>query len=169
MCIRDRRSLSAKKVTQILSQHTRTEKIAIKDVKLRTFITEDSSRDDLVAHVYDVTYGVVKPEDNLVIIDDSIVRGTTLKKSILKMLDRLSPKRIVVVSSAPQIRYPDCYGIDMAILGDFVAFQAAIELLKDNNKQKIIEDVYEKCIAQINLPKEEMKNYVKEIYAPFSA
>ena len=167
--LKGKRSLSAKKVTQILSQHTRTEKIAIKDVKLRTFITEDSSRDDLVAHVYDVTYGVVKPEDNLVIIDDSIVRGTTLKKSILNMLDRLSPKRIVVVSSAPQIRYPDCYGIDMANLEDLIAFQAALSLLKDNGKSKLIENVYKKCKSQENFEDSRVENFVKEIYAPFSA
>ena len=167
--LKGKRSLSAKKVTQILSQHTRTEKIAIKDVKLRTFITEDSSRDDLVAHVYDVTYGVVKPEDNLVIIDDSIVRGTTLKKSILNMLDRLSPKRIVVVSSAPQIRYPDCYGIDMANLEDLIAFQAALSLLKDDGKSKLIENVYKKCKSQENYEDSKVENFVKEIYAPFSA
>ena len=167
--LKGKRSLSAEKVTQILSQHTRTEKIAIKDVKLRTFITEDSSRDDLVAHVYDVTYGVVKPEDNLVIIDDSIVRGTTLKKSILKMLDRLSPKRIVVVSSAPQIRYPDCYGIDMANLEDLIAFQAALSLLKDKGKSKLIENVYKKCKSQENYEDSRVENFVKEIYAPFSA
>ena len=167
--LKGKRSLSAEKVTQILSQHTRTEKIAIKDVKLRTFITEDSSRDDLVAHVYDVTYGVVKPEDNLVIIDDSIVRGTTLKKSILKMLDRLSPKSIVVVSSAPQIRYPDCYGIDMANLEDLIAFQAALSLLKDNGKSKLIENVYKKCKSQENYEDSRVENFVKEIYAPFSA
>ena len=167
--LKGKRSLSAEKVTQILSQHTRTEKIAIKDVKLRTFITEDSSRDDLVAHVYDVTYGVVKPEDNLVIIDDSIVRGTTLKKSILKMLDRLSPKRIVVVSSAPQIRYPDCYGIDMANLEDLIAFQAALSLLKDTGKSKLIENIYKKCKSQENYEDSRVENFVKEIYAPFSA
>ena len=163
-----RRTLSAEKVTQILSQHTRIEKIAIKDVKLRTFITEDSSRDDLVVHVYDITYGVIKKEDNLVIIDDSIVRGTTLKKSILKMLDRLSPKKIVVVSSAPQIRYPDCYGIDMANLEGLVAFRAALALLKDQNKMNLVEEVYAKCKAQENLSDHEVKNFVKEIYAPFT-
>ena len=163
-----KRSLSADRVTQILAQHTRIEKIAIKDVKLRTFITEDSSRDDLVAHVYDITYGVVKKEDNLVIIDDSIVRGTTLKKSILKMLDRLSPKKIVVVSSAPQIRYPDCYGIDMANLEGLVAFRAALALLKDQNKMQLIEEVYAKCKAQTHLSDYEIKNFVKEIYAPFT-
>jgi amidophosphoribosyltransferase len=167
--LKGKRSLSAEKVTQILSQHTRIEKIAIKDVKLRTFITEDSSRDDLVAHVYDITYGVIKTEDNLVIIDDSIVRGTTLKKSILKMLDRLSPKKIVVVSSAPQIRYPDCYGIDMANLEGLVAFRAALALLKDQNKTNLVEEVYTKCKAQENLSDHEVKNFVKEIYAPFTA
>ena len=167
--LKGKRSLSAEKVTQVLSVHTRVEKIAIKDVKLRTFITEDSSRDDLVAHVYDITYGVIKPEDNLVIIDDSIVRGTTLKKSILKMLDRLSPKRIVVVSSAPQIRYPDCYGIDMANLEGLVAFRAALSLLKDAGKYELIEKVYAKCKAQENYEDSEVENFVKEIYAPFSA
>ena len=167
--LKGKRSLSAEKVTQILSQHTRIEKIAIKDVKLRTFITEDSSRDDLVAHVYDITYGVIKKEDNLVIIDDSIVRGTTLKKSILNMLDRLSPKKIVIVSSAPQIRYPDCYGIDMANLEGLVAFRAALALLKDQNKMNIVEEVYTKCKAQENLSDHEVKNFVKEIYAPFTA
>ena len=160
---------SSEEINEIMQISARAEKIAIKDAKLRTFITSDINRDDLVAHVYDITYGKVSSDDNLVIIDDSIVRGTTLKQSILRILDRLGPKKIIVVSSAPQIRYPDCYGIDMAILGDFVAFQAAIELLKDNNKQEVIQDVYEKCKTQINLPKEEMKNYVKEIYAPFSA
>ena len=160
---------SSEEINEIMQISARAEKIAIKDAKLRTFITSDINRDDLVAHVYDITYGKVSSDDNLVIIDDSIVRGTTLKQSILRILDRLGPKKIIVVSSAPQIRYPDCYGIDMAILGDFVAFQAAIELLKDNNKQEIIEGVYKKCTAQISLPKEEMKNYVKEIYAPFSA
>ena len=167
--LKGKRSLSAEKVTQVLSVHTRVEKIAIKDVKLRTFITEDSSRDDLVAHVYDITYGVIKPEDNLVIIDDSIVRGTTLKKSILKMLDRLSPKRIVVVSSAPQIRYPDWYGIDMANLEGLVAFRAALSLLKDAGKYKIIEKIYAKCKAQEDYEDSEVENFVKEIYAPFSA
>ena len=162
-------SPSSEEINEIMQISARAEKIAIKDAKLRTFITSDINRDDLVAHVYDITYGKVSSEDNLVIIDDSIVRGTTLKHSILRILDRLGPKKIIVVSSAPQIRYPDCYGIDMAILGDFVAFQAAIELLKDNNKQEIIEGVYKKCTAQISLPKEEMKNYVKDIYAPFSA
>ena len=166
--LKGKRSLSAEKVTQILSVHTRVEKIAIKDVKLRTFITEDSSRDDLVAHVYDVTYGVIKPEDNLVIIDDSIVRGTTLKKSILNMMDRLSPKRIVVVSSAPQIRYPDCYGIDMANLEGLVAFRAALSLIKDAGKSKLIDSVYAKCKSQQDFKDSKVQNFVKEIYAPFS-
>jgi amidophosphoribosyltransferase len=167
--LKGKRSLSAKKVTEVLSEHPRIEKIAIKDVKLRTFITEDSSRDDLVAHVYDVTYGVIKPNDNLVIIDDSIVRGTTLKMSILKMLDRLNPKKIVIVSSAPQIRYPDCYGIDMANLESLVAFKAALELLKDINKYDIVKIVYNKCKAQISLDDKDVKNYVKDIYNLFTA
>lgn len=163
-----KRNISAEKVTEILSERIRVEKIAIKDVKLRTFITEDSSRDDLVAHVYDVTYGVIKPKDNLVIIDDSIVRGTTLKKSILKMLDRLNPKKIIVVSSAPQIRYPDCYGIDMANLESLVAFRAALALLNDNNKYHIIEDVYKKCMEQTELEDKLVQNFVKEVYEPFT-
>ena len=156
-------------IQNILSLRNRIEKIAIKDAKLRTFISQDSGRDDLVAHVYDITYGSVYPTDNLVIIDDSIVRGTTLKQSILRILDRLNPKKIVVVSSAPQIRYLDCYGIDMAKLGDFIAFQAAIALLKDQGKENIIEETYQKCKAQENLPKEEIVNYVKNIYNPFTA
>lgn len=160
--------LSEEKLTEILSQKLRVEKIAIKDAKLRTFITEDSSRDDLVAHVYDVTYGVVKATDTLVIVDDSIVRGTTLKKSILKMLDRLQPQKIVIVSSAPQIRYPDCYGIDMARLEDFIAFQAALALLKETNQYDKVGEIYEKCKSQINLPDNEIQNFVKELYAPFS-
>ncbi|MEM0543020.1 amidophosphoribosyltransferase [Flavobacterium sp. j3] len=164
----NRKTLTKEKLEEILSVKIRTEKIAIKDVKLRTFITEDSSRDDLVAHVYDVTYGVIKPTDNLVIIDDSIVRGTTLKKSILKMMDRLSPKRIVVVSSAPQIRYPDCYGIDMSTLDGFVAFQAAISLLKEKKMTNVIDEVYKKCKAQEKTKDSEVINYVKEIYAPFT-
>lgn len=162
-------SMPEKELEEIISLEPRVEKIAIKDVKLRTFIADDASRDDLVAHVYDVTYGVIREnEDTLVIIDDSIVRGTTLKKSILKILDRLNPKRIIVVSSAPQIRYPDCYGIDMAVLGKFIAFNAAIELLKDHNKEQVIDEVYNKCKAQQNLPKEEIVNYVKEIYRQFT-
>ena len=155
-------------INKIMDISPRAEKIAIKDAKLRTFITSDVNRDDLVAHVYDITYGKVSSTDNLVMIDDSIVRGTTLKHSIIRILDRLGPKKIVVVSSAPQIRYPDCYGIDMAILGDFIAFQAAISLLKEKKMKGVIDSVYKKCKAQIDLPKEEMKNYVKEIYSPFS-
>ncbi|MDB9774718.1 class II glutamine amidotransferase [Vicingaceae bacterium] len=157
-------------LTEVLSKRARAEKIAIKDAKLRTFITQDSGRDDLVAHVYDVTYGAIaKGKDNLVVIDDSIVRGTTLKQSIFRILDRLGPKKIVIVSSAPQIRYPDCYGIDMAKLGDFIAFVAAITLLKEQGKDAIITEVYKRCKAQVNLPKEEIRNYVKEVYAPFTA
>jgi amidophosphoribosyltransferase len=163
------KSLSAQKVTEILSERPRFEKIAIKDAKLRTFIADDSSRDDLVEHVYDITYGVVKPTDNLVIIDDSIVRGTTLKKSIIKILDRLQPKKIVVVSSAPQIRYPDCYGIDMARIDAFIAFKAALALLKETNQYGIVEDVYNKCKAQQNKEDVEIVNHVKEIYKPFKA
>ena len=166
--LQNRNTLTAETLEELLKVKIRTEKIAIKDAKLRTFITEDSSRDDLVAHVYDVTYGVIKPEDNLVIIDDSIVRGTTLKKSILKMMDRLNPKRIVIVSSAPQIRYPDCYGIDMAKLEGLIAFQAAHELLKERGMEHIVHDVYKKCKAQENLPDNEVVNYVNEFYAPFS-
>ena len=157
------------KVREILLKRARIEKIAIKDAKLRTFITQDDSRDDLVAHIYDITYGSVNPhKDNLVIIDDSIVRGTTLKQSILRILDRLEPKKIVVVSSAPQIRYPDCYGIDMAKMGDFIAFEAAISLLHDRNMIYVIDSVYKKCKEQESLPKEQIKNYVQEIYAPFT-
>ena len=140
----------------------------IKNAKLRTFITGDSRRDDLVGHVYDVTYGVLRPTDNLVVIDDSIVRGTTLRRSILRILDGLRPKRIVVVSSAPQIRYPDCYGIDMTRMNEFVAFNAAIELLKEKGMDYLIDDVYAKCKEQQGRPKEEMVNHVKEIYAPFT-
>ncbi|WOI22574.1 amidophosphoribosyltransferase [Nonlabens ulvanivorans] len=160
--------LTAQQVEDTLSRKLRTEKIAIKDAKLRTFITEDSSRDDLVAHVYDVTYGVVKENDNLVIIDDSIVRGTTLKKSILKMMDRLKPKKIVVVSSAPQIRYPDCYGIDMARLEGLVAFRAALALHEDRGTYDTVEDIYKKCKSQINFKDKDVVNYVKELYAPFT-
>lgn len=160
---------SEEQLMEILALRNRIEKIAIKDAKLRTFITQDNSRDDLVAHVYDITYGSVYPTDNLVIIDDSIVRGTTLKQSILKILDRLNPKKIVVVSSAPQIRYPDCYGIDMAKLGDFIAFSAAIQLLKDTNQEHIITATYQQCKAQEHLPKEDMVNHVKNIYKPFTA
>ncbi len=160
--------LSAEKVTQILSERPRIEKIAIKDVKLRTFITEDSSRDDLVAHVYDITYGVIKPTDNLVIIDDSIVRGTTLKKSIIKMMDRLHPKKIIVVSSAPQIRYPDCYGIDMARLEGLIAFRAMLQLLKEHNKYHLVEEVYHKCKDQVALEDKNVHNFVKDLYDEFT-
>lgn len=166
--LKERKTLDKERLSEILSHKLRTEKIAIKDAKLRTFITEDSSRDDLVAHVYDVTYGVIQPDDNLVIIDDSIVRGTTLKKSILKILDRLNPKKIVVVSSAPQIRYPDCYGIDMAHLENLIAFEAALVLLKEIGKENLIEEVYQKCKNQENLADTEVINHVKEIYAPFT-
>jgi amidophosphoribosyltransferase len=162
-------NITEEKLREIVYQRARIEKIAIKDAKLRTFITQDESRDDLVAHVYDITYGSVKRyQDNLVVIDDSIVRGTTLKQSILRILDRLDPKKIVVVSSAPQIRFPDCYGIDMAKMGDFIAFEAAIELLREKDMAHIIDDVYRKCKEQIKLPKEQIRNYVKEIYAPFT-
>lgn len=168
MILDGKRNLSAKKVTEILSRRPRIEKLAIKDAKLRTFIADDNSRDDLVAHVYDVTYGIVKREDNLVIIDDSIVRGTTLKKSIIKIMDRLHPKKIIIVSSAPQIRYPDCYGIDMARMGDFIAFRAALELLKDNNQYHIVDEVYKNCKDQQELEDTEINNAVQAIYAPFS-
>ncbi len=167
--LKGKRNLSIEKVTKILSERPRIEKIAIKDAKLRTFIADDNSRDDLVAHVYDVTYGVVKPTDNLVVIDDSIVRGTTLKKSIIKILDRLNPKKIVIVSSAPQIRYPDCYGIDMAKLEEFIAFKATLELLKETNQYHIVEEVYQKCKNQDSLEEHLIVNYVREIYNPFTA
>ena len=153
---------------KILNCSPRTEKVILKDVKLRTFITEDSSRDDLVAHVYDITYKTVKPTDNLIVIDDSIVRGTTLKKSILKILDRLSPKKIVVVSSAPQIRYPDCYGIDMARLEDLIAFQAMLALLKDYNKESMLKTVYEAAKAEMKKPDKEATNVVNALYEAFS-
>jgi amidophosphoribosyltransferase len=162
--------LSMEEIDKIFSIRPRVESIAVKDAKLRTFITADNQRDDLVAHVYDVTYGVVKRnDDTLVVLDDSIVRGTTLKQSIIRILDRLEPKKIIIVSSAPQIRYPDCYGIDMARLSDFIAFKAAIELLNDTHQQDVINEVYAKCKAQQNLPKEEIVNYVKLIYKPFTA
>lgn len=166
--LKERKTLNKERLEEILSYKLRTEKIAVKDVKLRTFITEDSSRDDLVAHVYDITYGVIRPEDTLVIIDDSIVRGTTLKKSILKILDRLHPKKIVVVSSAPQIRYPDCYGIDMARLENLIAFEAALALLRESGREQLIEEVYHKCKNQVQLDDHEVVNHVKEIYAPFT-
>ncbi len=156
-------------IDEVLNCNVRVEKIAIKDIKLRTFITQDKGRKDLVGHVYDITYGTIrKGIDSLVIIDDSIVRGTTLRESIIKILDRLEPKKIVIVSSSPQIRYPDCYGIDMAKINDFIAFNAAIELLKENGKEHIINEVYNKSKAQKGLPKEKIVNFVKEIYAPFT-
>ncbi len=162
-------SITDDQMAEIIDLQPRMEKVAIKDVKMRTFIADDNSRDDLVGHVYDVTYGVIENhKDTLVVIDDSIVRGTTLKQSILKSLDRLKPKKIIIVSSAPQIRYPDCYGIDMAILGKFVAFEAAIALLRETGRSKVIDEVYRKCKDQQRLPKEEMVNYVKEIYRPFN-
>lgn len=162
-------NFSDEELAAILFQRARIEKIAIKDAKLRTFITQDNARDDMVAHVYDMTYGSIRRGiDTLVVIDDSIVRGTTLKQSIIKMLDRLGPKKIVIVSSAPQIRYPDCYGIDMAKMGDFIAFQAAISLHHDRNQEDYIQEVYRKCKEQELLPKELVKNYVRDIYKPFT-
>lgn len=156
--------------TAIISEQPRFEKIAIKDAKMRTFITADSGRDEMVSHVYDITYNtVVSGVDNLVVLDDSIVRGTTLKQSILRIFDRLGPKKIVIVSSAPQIRYPDCYGIDMAKIGDFIAFQAAITMLKESGRESLIREVYNKALEQDKLPKEEIVNVVKEIYKPFTA
>lgn len=167
--IASRDHLTEETLNEIFNTRLRVEDIAVKDMKLRTFITQDNQRNDLVTHIYDVTYGVIrKGIDTLVILDDSIVRGTTLKNSIIRILDRLGPRHIVVVSSAPQIRYPDCYGIDMAKLGDFIAFRAAIELLKETNQESIINSVYKKSKAQENLPKEEIVNYVKEIYKPFT-
>ena len=165
--LKNRDVLTKESLEELLAVKIRTEKVAIKDAKLRTFITEDSSRDDLVAHVYDVTYGVIKSTDNLVIIDDSIVRGTTLKMSIIKMMDRLNPKRIVIVSSAPQIRYPDCYGIDMAKMEGLIAFRAALELLKERNLYHVVDEVYLKCKAQENFVDTEVVNYVTAIYEPF--
>ncbi|HOH74812.1 MAG TPA: amidophosphoribosyltransferase [Paludibacteraceae bacterium] len=164
------RRLTSEMLDEILSMSIRSEKVAIKDIKLRTFISEGNSRNELAAHVYDVTYGSIVPnQDNLVVIDDSIVRGTTLKQSIIKILARLQPKKIVIVSSSPQVRYPDFYGIDMSNMDEFVAFRAAIALLKDNNMQYVIDDVYKKCKQQENQHKEEIENYVKQIYAPFTA
>lgn len=161
--------LNPEKLREIISMRPRMEKIAVKDAKMRTFITQDDARDDMVAHIYDVTYGVVRRGvDNLVVIDDSIVRGTTLKQSIIRILHRLEPRKIVIVSSAPQIRYPDCYGIDMARLGDFIAFQAAIALNIETGNQNRIDEVYQKCKNQENLHKSEIKNYVKELYEPYA-
>jgi amidophosphoribosyltransferase len=161
-------SLTDEQLDELLSMNPRVEKLAIKDVKLRTFITQDADRQDMVAHVYDTTYGVIKNNtDTLVAIDDSIVRGTTLKQSIIKIIDRLHPKKIIIVSSAPQIRYPDCYGIDMSKMGQFVAFEAAIQLLRERGMEHIIDEVYQKCKASLLLPKEEIINHVKDIYRPF--
>ena len=161
--------LSEESLRKIISVKPRVEKLAIKDIKLRTFITQDKDRDNLVEHIYDITYGTInKGIDNLVVIDDSIVRGTTLKKSIIRILDRLEPKKIIVVSSSPQIRYPDCYGIDMTKLGNFIAFRAAIELLKENGMESVINGVYDKCRRQTDIPKEKSVNHVKEIYKSFS-
>jgi len=160
---------STEAIAEVVNRRARIEKIAIKDAKLRTFITQDDSRDDLVAHVYDITYGSVRRgTDNLIVIDDSIVRGTTLRQSILRILDRLGPKKIVVVSSAPQIRYPDCYGIDMAKMGDFIAFEAAIALLRETGKAHLIDEVYRAALEQVQLPKEQVKNVVQRIYEPFT-
>ncbi|MDR0370952.1 MAG: amidophosphoribosyltransferase [Prevotellaceae bacterium] len=162
-------SITQSELKEILSMRVRTEKVVVKDIKLRTFIAQDNSRDGLAAHVYDVTYNAVRAnEDNLVVIDDSIVRGTTLKQSIIKILDRIHPRKIVIVSSSPQIRYPDCYGIDMSRMSEFAAFGAAIELLRERGLQQVIDEVYRKSLAQKNKPKEEIVNYVKEIYAPFT-
>jgi amidophosphoribosyltransferase len=161
--------ISEEELSEVLCMAPRVEKIAIKDVKLRTFITQDADRSEMVAHVYDSTYGLIKNgTDTLVILDDSIVRGTTLKQSILKILDRLGPKKIIVVSSAPQIRYPDCYGIDMSRMGEFVAFEAAISLLKEQGKDNVIVETYQKCKDSASLPKEQASNYVKAIYEQFT-
>ena len=163
------KDITDEELDNIIFLKPRVEKVALKDIKLRTFISQDSGRNDLVGHVYDITYGTVKPyTDSLVIIDDSIVRGTTLKYSIIKILDRLKPKQIVIVSSSPQIRYPDCYGIDMAKLGDFIAFRAAITLLKETGKENIINEVYRKAKASEDSPVEEIINHVKDIYRPFT-
>ena len=166
--LRNKSKINDENLKRILSFRPRIEKVAIKDAKLRTFITDDVNRDELVKHVYDITYGSIKKTDNLVIVDDSIVRGTTLQKSILKMLNRLSPKKIVVVSSAPQIRYPDCYGIDMAIMDDLIAFRAAIRLFKKKFNASILEDIYKKCIKENKKTVTQIKNIVKEIYNPFT-
>jgi amidophosphoribosyltransferase len=161
--------LTAEEIERIIRRRARIEKIAIKDAKLRTFITQDTARDEMVAHVYDITHGAVrKGVDNLVVIDDSIVRGTTLKRSLIKILDRLGPRKILIVSSAPQIRYPDCYGIDMARMGDFIAFQAAVALLRERGKEDLLNVVYRKCKDQEDALKEHVRNYVKEIYEPFT-
>lgn len=161
-------NLTDDNIAHILRRRVRKEKVALKDIKLRTFIAEGSTRDDLAAHVYDITYGSIRPGDNLVVIDDSIVRGTTLRQSIIRILDRLHPRKMVIVSSSPQVRFPDCYGIDMSRMGEFIAFKAAMALLEERGMRYVIDSVYHRCKAQDKLPKEEIKNYVKEIYAPFS-
>lgn len=164
------KSVTPEKLDEIMNIRPRIEQVAVKDAKLRTFITQDTDRDYLVGHIYDITYGSIrKGVDNLVVLDDSIVRGTTLRQSIIRILDRLEPKKIIIASSAPQIRYPDCYGIDMSKLHDFIAFHAAINLLKETHQGHIINEVYRKCRAQLKLPKEKVVNYVKEIYKPFTA
>jgi amidophosphoribosyltransferase len=163
------RNLSEEEMKELLNRRVRIEKLTTKDVKMRTFITEDASRDEMVQHVYDITYGTVrKDQDTVVVIDDSIVRGTTLRQSIIKMLDRLGPKRIIIVSSAPQIRYPDCYGIDMSRMGDFIAFQAAVELLKDRGMEKVLEEIYQKCLKAETDDKLKEQNFVKGVYEPFT-
>lgn len=161
-------NLTDDNIAHILRRRVRKEKVALKDIKLRTFIAEGSTRDDLAAHVYDITYGSVHPGDNLVVIDDSIVRGTTLRQSILRILDRLHPRKLVVVSSSPQVRFPDCYGIDMSRMAEFIAFKAAMALLEERGMRYVADSVYRKCKEQDSLPKEEIKNYAKEIYAPFT-
>ncbi len=161
-------NLTDDNIAHILRRRVRKEKVALKDIKLRTFIAEGSTRDDLAAHVYDITYGSIRPGDNLVVIDDSIVRGTTLRQSIIRILDRLHPRKMVIVSSSPQVRFPDCYGIDMSRMGEFIAFKAAMALLEERGMRYVIDSVYHRCKAQDELPKEEIRNYVKEIYAPFS-
>ena len=160
--------LTDEKVEKVLLRRVRREKVAIKDIKLRTFIAEGASRDDLAAHVYDITYGSVRPDDNLVVIDDSIVRGTTLRQSIIRILDRLHPSRLVIVSSSPQVRFPDCYGIDMSRMGEFIAFKATVSLLRKRGMENVLEEVYRKCKDQENLSKEEVQNHVKDVYAPFT-
>ena len=166
--LEEKQEISKENLEKLFSLKPRIEKVAIKDAKLRTFIADDANRDELVAHVYDITYGSIKKTDTLVIIDDSIVRGTTLQKSILKILDRLNPKKIVVVSSAPQIRYPDCYGIDMAKMEDFIAFRAAIALLKSEGKEDLIKETYNDCLKELKFPSSKMKNKVKKIYSDYS-
>jgi amidophosphoribosyltransferase len=165
--LKEKGEITREKLEKLFSNKPRIEKVAIKDAKLRTFIADDANRDELVAHVYDITYGSIKPTDNLVIIDDSIVRGTTLQKSILKILDRLNPKKITVVSSAPQIRYPDCYGIDMARMEDFIAFRAAVELVKEE-KDEILLNTYNDCVNELKLPIGKMRNRVSRIYSNYS-